>query len=258
MEKIVAELQAIKQKTNLNYSVKTCVEEFTEQIFGVLFDDSIDLEKGIKNLEILFKKAAKIACESPEQICESSWDTFANNLPKVLTDLNTDAAYFMESDPAARRVEEIYFAYPGFYAIAIHRLSHEIYKLKLYLFARLMSEYAHSKTGTDIHPGATINAPVFIDHATGIVIGETCIIEPRVKIYQGVTLGALSVTKDKQDVKRHPTVKSDVCIYANATVLGGETVIGKNSIIGGNVWVVKSIPENSVVYKTIESNIKTR
>jgi len=164
----------------------------------------------------------------------------------------------MESDPAARKVEEIYFAYPGFYAIAIHRLSHEIYNEKLYLFARLMSEYAHRLTGTDIHPGATIHAPVFIDHATGIVIGETCIIEPRVKIYQGVTLGALSVTKDKQDTKRHPTVKSNVCIYANATVLGGETVIGENSIIGGNVWVVKSIPENSVVYNKIESNIKTR
>ncbi|WP_010135754.1 serine O-acetyltransferase EpsC [Ochrovirga pacifica] len=258
MEHIITELQAIKQQTNLNYSVKTSVEDFTKKIFGVLFDDTIDLKQGFLELEIFFKRAAKIACESPEEICNSNWETFAKKLPKVLNDLNKDAAYFMQCDPAARRLEEIYFAYPGFYAIAIHRLSHEIYNQKLYLFARLMSEYAHSQTGTDIHPGATIQAPVFIDHATGIVIGETCIIEPRVKIYQGVTLGALSVTKDKQDVKRHPTVKSDVCIYANATVLGGETVIGENSIIGGNVWVVKSIPKNSVVYNTIESNIKTR
>lgn len=258
MKKIITELQEIKQQTNLNYSVKTIVEEFTQQIFGLLFDDTIDLEQGFKELEVLFKKAAKIACESPEEICESTWETFASSLPKVLTDLNKDAAYFMQCDPAARRLEEIYFAYPGFYAIAIHRLSNILYQQKLYLFARLMSEYAHSQTGTDIHPGATIHAPVFIDHATGIVIGETCIIEPRVKIYQGVTLGALSVTKDKQDTKRHPTVKSDVCIYANATVLGGETIIGENSIIGGNVWVVKSIPENSVVYNTIEANIKTR
>lgn len=255
---MITELQAIKQQTNLNYSVKIIVEEFTQQIFGVLFDDTINLEQGFKELETLFKKAAKIACDSPEEICNSAWETFANSLPKVLKDLNTDAAYFMQCDPAARKLEEIYFAYPGFYAIAIHRLSHVLYQQKLYLFARLMSEYAHSQTGTDIHPGAIIHAPVFIDHATGIVIGETCVIEPRVKIYQGVTLGALSVTKDKQDTKRHPTVKSDVCIYANATVLGGETIIGENSIIGGNVWVVKSIPENSVVYNTIEANIKTR
>lgn len=258
MEKIIAELEAIKQKTNLNYSVKTSVEAFTQKIFGVLFDDSIDLKKGINELEFLFKKAAEISCDSPEEICNSTWDRFVNKLPTVLSNLNKDALYFMESDPAARRVEEIYFAYPGFYAIAIHRLSHEIYNEKLYLFARLMSEYAHNQTGTDIHPGANIHAPVFIDHATGIVIGETCIIEPRVKIYQGVTLGALSVTKDKQDTKRHPTVKSNVCIYANATVLGGETIIGENSIIGGNVWVVKSIPQNSVVYNTIQANIKSR
>jgi len=258
MKKVILELQSIKQKNNLNYKVKTYVERFTKNIFSVLFDDSIDLAEGLQELEVLFKKAAKISCQHPEEICDSTWNTFANALPKVLENLSKDAQYFMQSDPAARRVEEIYFAYPGFYAIAIHRLCHEVYKLKLYLFARLMSEYAHTQSGADIHPGANIAAPVFIDHATGIVIGETCIISPKVKIYQGVTLGALSVTKDKQDTKRHPTVKSNVCIYANATVLGGETIIGENSIIGGNVWVVKSIPKNSVVYNKIESNIKQR
>ncbi|MGY5353048.1 serine O-acetyltransferase EpsC [Wenyingzhuangia sp. IMCC45533] len=258
MKEIIKELQNIKQNTDLNYSVKTSVEDFTQKIFSILFDDSIDLASGFKELELLFKKAAKISCLSTQEICDKSWISFAKKLPSILTNLNQDAAYFMESDPAARRVEEIYFAYPGFYAIAIHRLSHEIYKLKLYLFSRLMSEYAHRLTGTDIHPGATIQSPVFIDHATGIVIGETCIIEPFVKIYQGVTLGALSVSKDKQDKKRHPTVKSNVCIYANATILGGETVVGTNSIIGGNVWVTKSVPDNSVVYNTIETNIKSR
>ncbi|MDO6801537.1 serine O-acetyltransferase [Wenyingzhuangia sp. 1_MG-2023] len=258
MKEIIKQLQDIKQKTDLNYSVKTSVEDFTQKIFGVLFDDTIDLEQGFKELEVLFKNAAKISCLSTKEVCNKAWLIFSEKLPSILEDLNKDASYFMESDPAARRIEEIYFAYPGFYAIAIHRLSHEIYNLKLYLFARLMSEYAHSQTGTDIHPGATIHAPVFIDHATGIVIGETCIIEPKVKIYQGVTLGALSVTKDKQDKKRHPTVKSNVCIYANATILGGETIVGENSIIGGNVWVTKSTPENSVVYNTIESHVKTR
>lgn len=258
MEKIIKELQSIKQNTDLNYSVKTCVEDFTQKIFSILFDDSIDLAHGFEELENLFKTAAKISCLCPQEVCDKNWSTFMQKLPSILKDLNKDANYFMESDPAARRIEEIYFAYPGFYALAIHRLSHEIYNQNLYLFSRLMSEYAHRQTGTDIHPGASIQSPVFIDHATGIVIGETCNIEPHVKIYQGVTLGALSVTKDKQDVKRHPTVKSNVCIYANATILGGETVVGENSIIGGNVWVTKSVPDNSVVYNTIEANIKTR
>lgn len=258
MKDIVKQLQNIKQNTGLNYSVKTSVEDFTEKIFSVLFDDSINLTHGVNELEFLFKKAAKISCQSTQEICDKTWVEFAEKLPNILEDLNKDAIYFMESDPAARRIEEIYFAYPGFYAIAIHRLSHEIYNQELYLFSRLMSEYAHRLTGTDIHPGAIISAPVFIDHATGIVIGETCIIEPHVKIYQGVTLGALSVSKDKQDKKRHPTVQSHVCIYANATILGGETIVGENSIIGGNVWVTKSVPNNSVVYNTIEANIKSR
>jgi len=258
MKEIIRELQSIKKNTDLNYSVKSSVEEFTQKIFSVLFDDSIDLANGFKELELLFKKAAKISCASSQEVCDKTWEHFAKKLPIILSDLNKDAIYFMESDPAARRIEEIYFAYPGFYAIAIHRLSHEIYNQELYLFSRLMSEYAHRLTGTDIHPGATIHAPVFIDHATGIVIGETCIIEPNVKIYQGVTLGALSVSKDKQDTKRHPTVKSNVCIYANATILGGKTIVEENSIIGGNVWVTKSVPKNSVVYNTIEANIKSR
>lgn len=258
MKDIIQKLENIKNTTNIHYSIKTSVENFTENIFSVLLDDHIDLIEGFKELEQLFKKAAKLSCDSSQKVCDSSWLLFANKLPTILEDLNKDAQYFMESDPAARCIEEIYLAYPGFYAISIHRLSHEIYQQKLYSFARLMSEYAHRLTGTDIHPGATIKSPVFIDHATGIVIGETCFIEPYVKIYQGVTLGALSVSKDKQDKKRHPTVKSHVCIYANATILGGETVVGENSIIGGNVWVTKSVPQNSVVYNTIETNVKSR
>lgn len=258
MEKTIKELQRIKQNTNLNYSVKTSVEDFTQKIFNTLFDDSIDIAESFGALENLFKTAAKISCLSTSEECSKNWIVFSEKLPLILEDLNRDAQYFMESDPAARRLEEIYFAYPGFYALAIHRMSHEIYNQNLHLFARLMSEYAHRQTGTDIHPGATIKAPIFIDHATGIVIGETCVIEPQVKIYQGVTLGALSISKDKQNIKRHPTVKSNVCIYANATILGGETVVGEHSIIGGNVWVTKSVPENSIVYNTIEANIKTR
>ena len=119
-----------------------------------------------------------------------------------------------------------------------------------------MSEYAHSKTGTDIHPGATIGKSFFIDHATGTVIGETCIIKNHVKIYQGVTLGALQVSKEMKNIKRHPTVEDNVTIYANATILGGETIIGKNSIIGGNVWITESVPKNSLVYHKPETKLK--
>lgn len=258
MENIINELQKIKDQTDLNYRVKTYVEKFTQKIFSVMFDDSVDLPTGFDELEFLFKKAIKFSCLHQEDICDTAWNNFANKLPSILNDLNKDASYFMECDPAAKHLEEVYFAYPGFYAIAIHRFSHEVYNAGLYLFARLMNEYAHRQTGTDIHPGATIKSPVFIDHATGIVIGETCIIEPRVRIFQGVTLGALSVSKDKQNTKRHPTVQSDVCIYANATILGGETIIGTNSIIGGNVFVTKSVPENSMVYATLETNVKSR
>ena len=121
-----------------------------------------------------------------------------------------------------------------------------------------MSEYAHRITGTDIHAGAKIDSPIFIDHATGIVIGETTVIEKNVKIYQGVTLGALSVSKDMKNAKRHPTVEQNVCIYANATILGGNTVIGKNSIIGGNSWITKSIPKNSLVTNTTTTEVKIK
>jgi serine O-acetyltransferase len=172
--------------------------------------------------------------------------------------LNQDAAYILENDPASNSIEEVYLTYPGFYAIAIYRLSHELYLLDMLLFSRLMSEYAHRITGTDIHAGATIASPFFIDHATGIVIGETTVIQPYVKIYQGVTLGALSVSKDMKDAKRHPTVEEKVCIYANATILGGETLIGKNSIVGGNSWVTRSVPKNSVVMNTTTTEVRIK
>jgi len=176
----------------------------------------------------------------------------------VLENLNLDAAFILENDPASNSIEEVYLAYPGFYAIAIYRLSHELYLLDMLLFSRLMSEYAHQITGTDIHAGATIASPFFIDHATGIVIGETTVIEKHVKLYQGVTLGALSVSKDMKSTKRHPTVEKNVCIYANATILGGETTIGKNCIIGGNTWITKSIPAKSIVTNTTITEVKIK
>ncbi|GIZ10457.1 serine O-acetyltransferase EpsC [Flavobacterium sp. UMI-01] len=255
---IIQNIGALKSHLNINYSIKTKTEAFTKQLFYTLFDSSADLNSSIDELEKIFKEISKIACQKPQNVCDSIWEKFLSSLPLVLEKLNQDAQFILENDPASNSIEEVYLAYPGFYAIAIYRLSHELYNLDLLLFSRLMSEYAHQITGTDIHAGAQIASPFFIDHATGIVIGETTVIEKNVKIYQGVTLGALSVSKDMKNAKRHPTVEKNVCIYANATILGGETTIGKDSIVGGNAWVTKSIPAKSIVLNTTTTEVKVK
>ena len=255
---ITQKIAALKSHSLINYRIKTKVEAFTEKLFYTLFDANAPLDQSIKELEILFKEISKIACKKPEELCDGVWNQFLEKLPTVLENLNQDAAYILENDPASNSIEEVYLAYPGFYAIAIYRLSHELYLLDLLLFSRLMSEYAHQITGTDIHAGAKIASPFFIDHATGIVIGETTVIEKNVKLYQGVTLGALSVSKDMKNDKRHPTVENNVCIYANATILGGETTIGKNSVIGGNTWITKSIPAKSIVTNNTITEVKIK
>jgi serine O-acetyltransferase len=223
-----------------------------------LFDANDSLTESVEELEKSFKEISKIASKKSQELCDGVWNQFLEKLPSVLEKLKRDAEYILENDPASNSIEEVYLGYPGFYAIAIYRLSHELYLLDMLLFSRLMSEYAHQITGTDIHAGATIASPFFIDHATGIVIGETTVIEKNVKLYQGVTLGALSVSKDMKNSKRHPTVEKDVCIYANATILGGETIIGKNSVIGGNTWITRSIPEKSLVTNTTITEVKIK
>ncbi|MBT8448903.1 MAG: serine O-acetyltransferase, partial [Gammaproteobacteria bacterium] len=156
--------------------------------------------------------------------------------------------FFFANDPACSSVSEVIAAYPGFFAVCCYRIAHQLFRLGYPLVARMVTENAHSKTGVDIHPGAHIGCPFFIDHATGVVIGETTRIGDRVIIYQGVTLGALRVAKQLHGTKRHPTVEDDCIIYANATILGGDTVIGEKSIIGGNVWLAQSVKPNSSVY----------
>lgn len=255
---IIKNIMSLKGQSSINYGIKTKIEDFTEKLFYTLFDSNAPLSESIDELQILFKEISIIACKKPQGLCEGIWDNFLEKLPSVLEKLNQDATFILENDPASNSVGEVYLGYPGFYAIAIYRLSHELYLLDLLLFSRLMSEYAHRITGTDIHAGATIDSPFFIDHATGIVIGETTVIEKYVKIYQGVTLGALSVSKDMKNAKRHPTVEKNVCIYANATILGGNTTIGKNSIIGGNSWVTSSIPESSLVTNTTTTEVKIK
>jgi serine O-acetyltransferase len=181
-------------------------------------------------------------------------DSFMSRLPEIrrMVETDIDAAY--EGDPAATSRMEVVMAYPGLYAVTVHRLAHELYKLGVPVIPRIMSEIAHSNTGIDIHPGATIGPRFFIDHGTGVVIGETTVIGKNVKLYQGVTLGALSFEKDPKTGalvkggKRHPEVEDNVVIYAGATILGGSTVIGHDSEIGGNVWLRASIPPFSRVY----------
>lgn len=174
-------------------------------------------------------------------------------LPAIRDMLHEDILAAFEGDPAARSTMEIVMSYPGVFAVTVHRLAHRLYQAGVPLIPRVMSEHAHSKTGIDLHPGATIGPGFFIDHGTGVVIGETCVIGRRVKLYQGVTLGALSFAKDSEGrlvkgVKRHPDVEDNVVIYAGATILGGDTVIGHDSVIGGNVWLIHSTPPFSKVY----------
>lgn len=179
-------------------------------------------------------------------------DRFFESLPEIRKKLKNDIVAICQGDPAARSEAEVVRSYPGFYAITAHRIAHQLLKMEIKLIPRIISEHAHRETGIDIHPGAQIGDHFCIDHGTGIVIGETTVIGDRVKIYQGVTLGGLSVKKEDARKKRHPTIEDNVVIYAGATILGGNTTIGKNSIIGGNVWLTRSVPEGSKIYYQAE------
>ena len=169
-------------------------------------------------------------------------------IPEIRKRVNLDVEAAFRGDPAARSHEEIILSYPGIEAIMIYRIAHELWLLGIPLIPRMMSEYVHGKTGIDIHPGAEIGESFFIDHGTGVVIGETTEIGNSVKLYQGVTLGALSIKKEDGDKKRHPTIEDDVTIYAGATILGGTTIVGRGSVIGGNVWLISSVPPFSRIY----------
>ena len=185
-------------------------------------------------------------------------DVFFDELEAAFDLLIKDAEAILTFDPAADSLEEVIIAYPGFYAIAIHRLSHILYNNAVVILPRILSEFAHSRTGIDIHPGAQIGESFFIDHGTGIVIGETTIIGASVKIYQGVTLGALTVEKGSTHGQRHPTIQDNVIIYSGSTILGGKTIVGHDSVIGGNVWLTESVPAFSVVYQKSEVKIRDR
>ena len=193
--------------------------------------------------------------DQPCSDCEEQGHRLALHLleeiPSIRKIMASDVAASYEGDPAAKSYDEIIFSYPGIYAMAVYRVAHKLFEFGVPLLPRIMTEYAHSVTGIDIHPGAEIGERFVIDHGTGVVIGETTIIGKNVRIYQGVTLGALSIPKDSADQfrgkKRHPTIEDDVIIYSGATLLGGNTVIGARSVIGGNVWLTESIPPDTMV-----------
>ena len=192
-----------------------------------------------------------LPCSECEEQGQKIALSLLESIPSIRKKLATDVLAAFDGDPAAKSYDEIIFSYPGIFAISVHRVANKLFELKVPLLPRIMSEHAHSVTGIDIHPGAKIGERFFIDHGTGVVIGETTEIGNNVRIYQGVTLGALSLPKDAGEKlkgkKRHPTIEDDVIIYSGATILGGDTVIGSRSVIGGNVWVTKSVPPDTKV-----------
>ncbi|MDO4601853.1 MAG: serine O-acetyltransferase EpsC [Eubacteriales bacterium] len=241
---LVRELRAVLFPGYFRIDTGACA--FPEYYAGSLLNNLYDALKEQIEIAILYQGEEK---EKAQLRAEEITGHFVKSLPKIQKMLLKDVQAGFDGDPAAKSKEEIIFSYPGFYAIYVYRIAHELYLEKVPFIPRIMSEFAHGKTGIDINPGATIGEYFFIDHGTGVVIGETTKIGNNVKIYQGVTLGALSTRMGQQlaDVKRHPTIEDNVTIYSNSTVLGGETVIGENTIIGGNTFITESIPANTKV-----------
>lgn len=241
---LVRELRAVLFPGYFRIDTGACA--FPDYYAGSLLNNLYDSLKEQIEIAILYQGEEK---EKAQLRAEEITGQFVQRLPEIQKMLLKDVQAGFDGDPAAKSKEEIIFSYPGFYAIYVYRIAHELYLEKVPFIPRIMSEFAHGKTGIDINPGATIGEYFFIDHGTGVVIGETTKIGNNVKIYQGVTLGALSTRMGQQlaDVKRHPTIEDNVTIYSNSSVLGGETVIGENTIIGGNTFITESIPANTKV-----------
>ncbi len=241
---------------------KVSVINFLEQLTGLLFpigNRILDTDRHmiLNDLKKSFNALLDPLMPQINFTTVRFTEKYFESLPEIYNQLLLDAKTILEFDPAASSLEEIILAYPGFHAITTYRLAHPLYKAKVPLIPRLMSEYAHKNTGIDIHPGARIGKSFFIDHGTGVVIGETTVIGNYVKIYQGVTLGALNVRKDEALKKRHPTIEDNVIIYSGTTILGGDTVIGHDSVVGGNVWLTRSVAPNSIVYNKSEIRVKS-
>ncbi|MFT4533127.1 MAG: serine O-acetyltransferase [Saprospiraceae bacterium] len=234
----------------LNDLLGTLFPEMTDQVF--LNRSRFGLH--FANLKETFYELIYAKPNNEAERVENNSNIFFDSLPAIYEILLSDAKAMYDGDPAAESVEEVMRTYPGFYAIAAYRIANQLFNQNIKVIPRAIAEIAHTKTGIDIHPGATIASSFCIDHGTGIVIGATSNIGKNVKIYQGVTLGALSVNKADAKIKRHPTLEDNVVVYAGATILGGETVVGAGSIIGGNVWLTRSLPKKSTVYYKTKMN----
>jgi serine O-acetyltransferase len=261
-ENFIQTLFIQNSKSFSTFPDKESAEDFIDELFNFLFlpktvkhKQPSDLEKEFQLLKGQFSSLVYDVLHDGDKANEIT-DTFFAAIPTIYQKLIKDADAVLNFDPAAKSLEEVLVAYPGFYATAIYRLSHQLYLQNIKILPRLFTEYAHGKTGIDIHPGAKIGDSFFIDHGTGIVIGETTLIGNNVKLYQGVTLGALNVAKELAKIKRHPTIKDNVIIYSGATILGGDTTIGHDSVIGGNVWLTYSVPSFSIVYHKSEVRVK--
>lgn len=242
---------------------KKKVETFVEELFAFLFTphaSSYVSESAVgetyDRLRLAFRDL--LAEQVEERKTKSITDEWFDALPEIYRHLLNDAKAILEFDPAATSLQEVLRAYPGFFATAVYRIAHQLNIQKVSILPRLFTAYAHSKTGIDIHPGARIGKAFSIDHGTGVVIGESAIIGNNVKIYQGVTLGALNVTKENARAKRHPTIEDNVIIYSGASILGGNTIVGHDSVIGGNVWLTNSVAPFSVVFHKNEVLVRDK
>lgn len=273
LQELLAKLQAARATCKAALPSPPAVRDFAHAVLGLLFPHwdldgitsnyagstasaAVDSDPALAALAeklaaILRPLAPRINAE-PKILVRA----FTQALPRIHELLELDAAAIYAGDPAAASIDEVILAYPGFFAIAIYRIAHELRRLAIPLLPRMLTEYSHQRTGIDIHPGAEIGRSFCIDHGTGVVIGETSLIKDNVKIYQGVTLGALSVEKHMANQKRHPTIEEHVVIYSNATILGGETVIGHHATIGGNVWVTSSVEPHSTVYHQSDTKVR--
>ncbi len=258
--RLIQTLLEARQRHCFPPDVRAAAPELIERVLALLFPhfsermdcSAVAVRSEVAVVEAVLTRALGTLTPRYPGLSPELPGRFMGQLPDLYDWLRQDAEAIFEADPAARSVDEVILTYPGFYAIAIYRVAHALHTLGFPLLPRLLTELAHQRTGVDIHPGATIGRRFVIDHGTGVVIGETTLIGTGVKIYQGVTLGALQVQKDLADKKRHPTIEDDVVVYANATILGGTTVVGRGSIIAGNAFITHSIPPESLVTRRSE------
>ncbi|MDA3952332.1 MAG: serine acetyltransferase [Bacteroidales bacterium] len=262
-QEFLRKLGICNQQLSGNYPTKELALKFLNQLTNILFPVDGEVILSTAEMDTQWKQLKLLLMEllSPIRSFQSKSENelveeYFRKIPEIYNQLNGDAKAIFEFDPAAHSLEEIILAYPGFQAIMTYRLAHPLYQLRIPILPRMLSEFAHTNTGIDINPGATIGKSFFIDHGTGIVIGETTVIGDNVKIYQGVTLGALNVRKEDAKKKRHPTIEDNVIVYSGTTILGGNTVIGHDSVVGGNVWLTKSIEPYSVVSNHSEIRVR--